>query len=73
MDRQSPDSEYTSEQLGNRKDKKESIRKGFIWPSIGWEVVLVYGFESLPEPTYIDNHIPSPLNAYVKAACTHCE
>ena len=32
--------------------------------------MLVYGFESLPEPVYIDNHIPSPLNAYVKAAYT---
>ena len=46
-----------------RRSETGDIQNGFNWPRIGWEVILIKGFDPCRELTYVDQYVPAPFNA----------
>ena len=41
-----------------RRSEKRDIQNGFNWPRIGWDVILIKGFDPCREVTYVDQYVP---------------
>ena len=66
--------EGISDSMGEKEDQQTSemcdIQNGFNWPRIGWDVILIRGFDPCRELTYVNQYVPAPYNARLKEDST---
>jgi hypothetical protein len=47
------------ETAAKRESEKQDILRGFNWPTIGWDVAMIKGFDPCRALSYVDQYVPA--------------
>ena len=63
----SRENEENKEETAEKQESEQhDTERGFNWPNIGWDVVLIKGFDPCRALTYVDQYVPAPYYAQVE-------